>query len=117
MSPSTSLLDGDSPTGANNAVSGGTIFFSSTATALGSFACPRSTPTLYLLGVYFGILGGWNPGSHAEITIRHLLSGWLLRSRRERGHSLCRRKRTEHRRCPATHRRTPGRNIAVASCS
>src|SRR5215208_3289032 len=92
MEPSTSLLEGDSPTGENMAVSGGAIVFSRTAIAVGSLACPRSTPTEYRRGEYFGILGPWYSVSHA-ITIRRLLSGWLLRSPRRRGHSLCRRMR------------------------
>src|SRR5919112_5863433 len=115
--PSTSLLDGDSPTGENMAVSGGAIVFSSTAMAVKSLACPRSTPTEYRRGEYLGILAGWYPAFHV-ITIRHLLlSGRLLRSPRRRGHSLCRRMRRESLQCPATRSRTPGERTARASCA
>src|SRR5829696_3486968 len=114
MEPSTSLLDGDSPTGENMAVSGGAIVFSRTAIAVGSLACPRSTPTEYRRGEYFGILGAWYSVSHA-ITIRRLLSGWLLRSPRRRGHSLCRRMRRESPRYPATRSRTLAERTAPAS--
>src|SRR5919106_5486022 len=98
MEPSTSLLDGDSPTGENMAVSGGAMVFSSTAMAVKSLACPRSTPREYRLGEYLGILGGWYPAFHV-ITIRRLLSGGLLRSRRRRARPLCRRIQREILRC------------------
>src|SRR5918995_4587548 len=113
MEPSTSLLDGDSPTGENMAVSGGAIVFSSTAMAVKSLACPRSTPTEYRRGEYFGILGGWYPAFHV-ITIRRLLSLLPQRLRRRRERPVCRRKRTESLRYPATHRRTPAGSTAPA---
>src|SRR5215217_1133621 len=95
------------------AVSGGAIAFSSTAMAVGSLACPRSTPMEYRLGEYFGILGGWYPVSHV-ITIGRLLSLLLQRLRRRRERPLCRRKRRESLRCPATHKRTPGERTHLA---
>src|SRR5215208_4236315 len=99
MDPSTSLLDGDSPTGENIAVSGGAIVFSSTAMAVKSLACPRSTPTQYRRGEYFGILGGWYPVSHV-LTIRRLLSLLPQRLRQRRERPLCRRMQTASLRCP-----------------
>src|SRR5918994_7758017 len=90
MEPSTNLLDGDSPTGENMAVSGGAIVFSNTAMAVKSLACPRSTPTEYRRGEYFGILGGWYPAFHV-ITIRRLQSVRRRRSRRRRVRPVCRR--------------------------
>src|SRR5918994_3209248 len=115
MDPSTSLLDGDSPTGENMAVSGGTMTFSSTAMAVKSLACPRSTPREYRRGEYFGILGGWYPAFHV-ITIRRLLSGWLQRLRLRRARPLYRRIRRESPRYPATHKRTLAERTAAASC-
>src|ERR687897_1308638 len=104
MEPSTSLLDGDSPTGENMADSGGAIVFSSTAMAVKSLACPRSTPTEYRRGEYFGILGGWYPAVQV-VTIRRLLSLKRRRSRREQGRPLCRRIQTASLRYPATRSR------------
>src|ERR671912_2647302 len=115
IEPSTNLLDGDSPAGENMAVSGGAIVFSSTAMAVKSLACPRSTPTEYRLGEYFGILGGWYPAFHVITIRRLLLSGWLLRRHRRRVRPLCRRKRTASLRYPATHKRTLAERIARAS--
>src|SRR5919107_5438451 len=114
MYPSTSLLEGDSPTGANMAVSGGTMVFSSTAIAVGSLACPRSTPTEYRRGEYFGILGGWYPAFHV-ITIRRLQSVRRRRSRREQGRPLYRRIRRESLRYPAIRSRTLAERTAAAS--
>src|SRR5918994_6420254 len=114
MSPSTSLLPGCSPTGENMAVSGGAISFFRTAMAVGSLACPRSTPTEYRRGEYFGILGGWYPAFHV-ITIGRLQSVRRRRPLREQGRPLCRRKRRESLRYPATRSRTPARSTALAS--
>src|ERR687897_433822 len=112
--PSTSLLDGDSPTGENMAVSGGAISFFKTAMAVKSLACPRSTPTEYRRGEYLGILGGWYPAFHV-ITIGRLQSLWSPRSRQRRERPLCRRVRRESPRYPATSSRTPARSTALAS--
>src|SRR5918994_2015917 len=114
IEPSTNLLEGDAPTGENMAVSGGAIVFSSKAMAVKSLACPRSTPTEYRLGEYFGILGGWYPAFHV-ITIRRLQSVRRRRSRREQGRPVCRRKRRESLRYPATRSRTPDGRTAPAS--
>src|SRR5215212_2075966 len=99
------------------AVSGGAIVFSRTATAVKSEAWPRSTPTQYRLGEYFGILGGWYSVSHAITILRRLLSGSRSHLRRRRERPVCRRKRTESLRYPATHRRTLAGRTALASCS
>src|SRR5215211_2707878 len=90
MEPSTSLLDGDSPTGENMAVSGGAIVFSSTAMAVKSFACPRSTPTEYRRGEYLGSIGLLSRLSRV-FTIRHLLSLWPGYPHQPLAPSLCRR--------------------------